>query len=75
MVIAAETGSGKTYAYLAPLVTRLLQLPQPLRCPAAAVLCPNSVLADQVAAAANAMTGDDGAPLLRAAALTADVVR
>ena len=75
MVIAAETGSGKTYAYLAPLLTRLLQLPQPLPCPAAAVLCPNSVLADQVEAAANALVGDDGAPLLRTVALTADMVR
>ena len=75
MVIAAETGSGKTYAYLAPLLTRLLQLPQPLPCPAAAVLCPNSVLADQVEAAANALVGDDGEPLVRTVALTADMVR
>jgi hypothetical protein len=75
VVIAAETGSGKTYAYLAPLLTRLLQLPQPLPCPAAAVLCPNTVLADQVEAAANALVGDDGAPLVRTVALTADMVR
>lgn len=66
VVLAAETGSGKTYAYLVPLISRLvkrkalaLQATDPLRVgpsgypaqhEAALVLCPNSALCDQVTA-------------------------
>ena len=74
-VIAAETGSGKTFAYLAPLFTRLLALPQPPPTPVAVVLCPNMLLADQVAAAANSLRDASGAPLMRTVALSPSVVR
>lgn len=72
VVIAAETGSGKTFAYLAPLASRLLdlQMAQPPRGPSVLVLCPNSQLAEQVAAAANSLLSADGSPLLPAAALS-----
>jgi superfamily II DNA/RNA helicase len=73
-VIAAETGSGKTFAYLAPLISRLLAATPaagPSRTPlAAVVLCPNAMLAAQVANAANSLCDAAGAPLLRAVALS-----
>ncbi len=74
-IIAAETGSGKTFAYLAPLFTRLLSLPQPPRGPGAVVLCPNAMLAEQVATAANSLCDAAGVPLLRTVALSPTVVR
>ncbi len=74
-VIAAETGSGKTFAYLAPLFSRLLALPQPPPTPVAVVLCPNALLADQVAAAANSLRNAAGEPLMRTVALSPSVVR
>ena len=74
-VIAAETGSGKTFAYLAPLFSRLLALPQPSPTPVAVVLCPNALLADQVAAAANSLRDAAGEPLMRTVALSPSVVR
>ena len=68
VVIAAETGSGKTFAYLAPLISRLMASQG-----SAAVLCPNGMLALQVAEAANSLTDSAGVPLLRAVALTPDL--
>lgn len=94
VVLAAETGSGKTLTYLAPLATLLLRGRQPgapkpaagadsgdagsgdgaegaaavaadRRRPLALVLVPNTALAAQVIAAADALRGADGGPLLR----------
>lgn len=52
VVLAAETGSGKTMAYLAPLFVHLLaQQPggqDDMPPPAALVLCPNAALCQQV---------------------------
>jgi len=67
-VLTAETGSGKTYAYLAPLAERLQRAGGPSGA-FAAVLVPNAMLARQVAAAANALRGGGGERLLPAAAL------
>lgn len=79
-VVAAETGSGKTHGYLVPLVEKLLhahtdpgigathqeksQLSQ-----LSLVLCPNVMLCEQVVRMANCLCGDNGEPLLRAAAV------
>jgi len=49
-VIAAETGSGKTMAYLAPLMSRL-SAPEGMGArgtPSLVILCPNATLCDQV---------------------------
>ncbi|GBF91565.1 DEAD-box ATP-dependent RNA helicase [Raphidocelis subcapitata] len=103
IVLAAETGSGKTVAYLAPLASLLLARraaadaeaaaaaaaaaadPEGApdarsaaiaaaiaesRRPVALVLVPNAALASQVLAAAESLRGADGAPLLRAAAVS-----
>lgn len=86
MVIAAETGSGKTHSYLIPLIDKL--------CGArdgsentnseralttldglSLVLCPNVLLCEQVARMANGLSGDNGEPLLRAAAICGRQVR
>ncbi|TXG56364.1 hypothetical protein EZV62_017677 [Acer yangbiense] len=80
VVVAAETGSGKTHSYLIPLIDKL--------CGArdgsentnseralttldglSLVLCPNVLLCEQVARMANGLFGDNGEPLLRAAAI------
>ena len=59
-VIAAETGSGKTVAYLAPLLDRLIARPwreedAPFGPPCAIVLCPNKQLCEQVASVAETL--------------------
>lgn len=80
MVLAAETGSGKTYGYLTPLMDRLRtarddfantvsdqDLAQSQRL--CLVLCPNVLLCEQVVRMANCLCGDDGEPLLKVAAV------
>jgi len=59
-VVAAETGSGKTYAYLAPLASAVLRRrgtpdAPPGGGPSAVVLCPNAALCEQVVASARAL--------------------
>ncbi|XVF44081.1 hypothetical protein PTKIN_Ptkin02bG0091700 [Pterospermum kingtungense] len=79
VVIAAETGSGKTHGYLVPLIDKL--------CSAqhdgdnnsekasvssrmfSVVLCPNVLLCEQVVRMANGLCGNNGEPLLRVAAV------
>lgn len=60
IVLAAETGSGKTIAYLAPLLVHLLDVAHTNAAehasrPAALVLCPNAALCQQVQAVAQSM--------------------
>ncbi|KAL5761981.1 hypothetical protein ACOSP7_018245 [Xanthoceras sorbifolium] len=80
VVIAAETGSGKTHSYLVPLIDKLCGAPDSSdntnseralisRDGLSLVLCPNVLLCEQVARMANGLSGDDGEPLLRAAAI------
>ncbi|PKI47240.1 hypothetical protein CRG98_032377, partial [Punica granatum] len=80
VVVAAETGSGKTHSYLVPLIDRLCATScDPARTdgePSASsskrvslVLCPNIMLCEQVVRMANDLCGDDGEPLLRVAAV------
>ncbi|KAG7974878.1 hypothetical protein I3843_06G069900 [Carya illinoinensis] len=78
VVLAAETGSGKTYGYLTPLMDRLRtacddfantvsdhDFAQSRRL--CLVLCPNVLLCEQVVRMANCLCGDDGEPLLKVA--------
>ncbi|CAK9182497.1 unnamed protein product [Ilex paraguariensis] len=80
VVIAAETGSGKTHGYLVPLFDKLCRTPdtsvgisaeqtshQPHQL--SLVLCPNVMLCEQVSRMANCLYGDNGEPLLRIAAV------
>ncbi|XP_021747199.1 DEAD-box ATP-dependent RNA helicase 22-like [Chenopodium quinoa] len=79
-VVAAETGSGKTHGYLVPLAEKLLnagsdpELGAPVLgknhlSQLSLVLCPNVMLCEQVVRMANSLCGDNGEPLLRAAAV------
>ena len=74
-VLTAETGGGKTYAYLAPLASALAARGDGgggVRPPSYCVLVPNAMLAAQVVAAANALKDVvSGERLLPAAALGA----
>lgn len=78
VVVAAETGSGKTHAYLAPICDKLLRVQQAspvaenastpqARRPGgfALVLCPNSALCLQVAKMASGLCIEPGRPLLQ----------
>lgn len=80
VVMAAETGSGKTQAYLAPLFQKLQktksrnrgtenkplgQVDPPELQRFALVLCPNAMLCEQVAEMANALCCSSGVPLLK----------
>ncbi|EIE24767.1 P-loop containing nucleoside triphosphate hydrolase protein, partial [Coccomyxa subellipsoidea C-169] len=77
LVLAAETGSGKTMAYLAPLISSILSGKaqeadvQSTSSEGAAdgilVLCPNAALCSQVVAFADSLKGPSGAPLVRSA--------
>lgn len=76
MVVAAETGSGKTHAYLAPLINKLCDSgdsasDQILTPPHALslVLCPNVLLCEQVVRMAHGLCDDNGEPLLRVVAV------
>uniref|UniRef100_A0A5B7BXT6 RNA helicase n=1 Tax=Davidia involucrata TaxID=16924 RepID=A0A5B7BXT6_DAVIN len=80
VVVAAETGSGKTHGYLVPLIEKLygtsdnsadtvaekgLSQPHWL----SLVLCPNIMLCEQVVRMANCLCDDNSEPLLRVAAV------
>ncbi|KAL5552955.1 hypothetical protein UlMin_040356 [Ulmus minor] len=80
VIIAAETGSGKTHSYLIPLIDRLcnehessenrsydkeVYVPHKL----SLVLCPNVTLCEQVVRMANGLCGEDGQPLLAVSAV------
>lgn len=80
VVVAAETGSGKTHGYLVPLIDKLFNTydksvdtpaDQGLTQPhwVSLVLCPNVMLCEQVVRMANCICDDIGEPLLRAAAV------
>lgn len=81
MIVAAETGSGKTHSFLVPLIDKLCnerddsgnaadsdQGVSPVR-KISLVLCPNVTLCDQVVRMANGLCGENGEPLLRATSL------
>lgn len=73
VVVAAETGSGKTHAYLAPLVQKLYAGRghfEDLGFGLGLILCPNALLCHQVVDMANALRGEDGAPLVRVGVIT-----
>ncbi|XP_057948727.1 DEAD-box ATP-dependent RNA helicase 22 isoform X2 [Malania oleifera] len=80
VVVAAETGSGKTHGYLVPLINKLCNGPGDSANADAhegfnqfpsfsLVLCPNIALCEQVVRMANCLRGDNDEPLLRTAAL------
>lgn len=80
VVVAAETGSGKTHGYLVPLIDKLFNTydksvdtpaDQGLTQPhwVSLVLCPNVMLCEQVVRMANCICDDIGEPFLRAAAV------
>lgn len=81
VVVAAETGSGKTHGYLVPLIDKLCDTLDnsgkdgPLEGQLtqihshSLVLCPNVMLCEQVVRMANCICNDSGEPLLRAAAV------
>nr|XP_029118567.1 DEAD-box ATP-dependent RNA helicase 22 isoform X2 [Elaeis guineensis] len=80
VIIAAETGSGKTHGYLVPLIDRLCSTSDPCEEASASnklteahkmvlVLCPNVMLCEQVVHMAKSLLNDSGEPLLRVAAV------
>jgi len=77
VVIAAETGSGKTLSYLIPIWSNLLERgvggrddDDGSRETGALILCPNATLCEQVARVANSLVDEGtGEPLLRTYAL------
>ncbi|GJT30271.1 DEAD-box ATP-dependent RNA helicase 22 [Tanacetum coccineum] len=74
VVVAAETGSGKTHAYLVPLFHNLLttttnDVNEERSHRISLVLCPNVMLCEQVVRMANCICDDNGEPLLRVAAV------
>lgn len=80
MVVAAETGSGKTHGYLIPVIQRLCSIQSDqenaLDDPKlqknhhiSLVLCPNVMLCEQVVSMANSLCHDTGEPILKAAAI------
>lgn len=76
MVVAAETGSGKTHSYLAPLISKLcdasvspkINLSEKASSPPhrhGLVVCPNVLLCEQVVRMADGLYGENGEPLLQ----------
>ena len=80
VIMAAETGSGKTQAYLSPIFSKLLKkhrvgMPETeigtneayfaKAQEFALILCPNAMLCEQVAAMGNALRDNNGASLLK----------
>jgi len=80
VVIAAETGSGKTYSYLVPLIDKL-RGPQEHSLHAVSdqevnsiqkvllILCPNVQLCEQVVRMASSLCRDDGEAIVSVAAI------
>ncbi|KAL2611556.1 hypothetical protein R1flu_023248 [Riccia fluitans] len=72
VIVAAETGSGKTHAYLAPLFNLMLKKRREadeaietfVARRFALVLCPNTTLCQQVVDMANMLRNDEGLPML-----------
>ncbi|XP_040383220.1 DEAD-box ATP-dependent RNA helicase 22 isoform X3 [Oryza brachyantha] len=80
VIVAAETGSGKTHGYLVPLIEKLCsksfsaeddssQDITPKSPNMALVLCPNVMLCEQVVRMANSLVDESGEPLKCAAAV------
>ena len=80
MIIAAETGSGKTHSYLVPLMDRLCSMcdtsehidadeESTSNTKVLLILCPNIMLCEQVVRMASSLRGENGDPLVRAAAV------
>ncbi|KAK7362017.1 hypothetical protein VNO77_04114 [Canavalia gladiata] len=73
VIIAAETGSGKTYSYLVPLIDKLREevSEQEVSPPRKIllVLCPNVQLCEQVVRMANSLCRDDGQTIVSVAAV------
>uniref|UniRef100_A0A0D9XDC0 RNA helicase n=1 Tax=Leersia perrieri TaxID=77586 RepID=A0A0D9XDC0_9ORYZ len=80
VIVAAETGSGKTHGYLVPLIEKLCSNSFSVEdgssqditpgCPnIALVLCPNVMLCEQVVRMANSLVDESGEPLKCAAAV------
>ncbi|XP_028754378.1 DEAD-box ATP-dependent RNA helicase 22 [Neltuma alba] len=79
VVIAAETGSGKTHSYLVPLIDRLrgsknnsastVHNHKESLSEFLLVLCPNVQLCEQVVQMASGICGDNGAPIVSVAAI------
>lgn len=79
VIIAAETGSGKTHGYLVPLIHKLGAIlaptedetshDTPQKHETILVLCPNVMLCDQVVGMANSLLDQSGEPLLKVAAV------
>ncbi|CAD5315873.1 unnamed protein product [Arabidopsis thaliana] len=80
VIVAAETGSGKTHGYLAPIIDQLTntaldsevtnreERPFPLK-NISLILCPNVMLCEQVVRMVNGLVDEDGNPLLRVEAV------
>ncbi|KAH7674435.1 RNA helicase protein [Dioscorea alata] len=80
VIVAAETGSGKTHGYLVPLIDRFYTKSPPCdeannaedvpeKQKMSLVLCPNVMLCEQVVQMANLLFSDSGEPPLRVAAV------
>ncbi|CAJ1940019.1 unnamed protein product [Sphenostylis stenocarpa] len=80
VIIAAETGSGKTYSYLVPLIDKLRDAQeqslhavshQEVTSPQKVllILCPNVQLCEQVVRMANSLCRDDGEAIVSVAAI------
>ncbi|KAL6187106.1 hypothetical protein ACLB2K_043221 [Fragaria x ananassa] len=82
VIVAAETGSGKTHSFLVPIIDKLCNGQEESGNAAedsdqgvssvrkiSLVLCPNVTLCDQVVRMANGLCGENGEPLLRATSL------
>ncbi|KAK8955906.1 DEAD-box ATP-dependent RNA helicase 22 [Platanthera guangdongensis] len=78
VIVAAETGSGKTHSYLIPLIHNLCgdsdletscaeEITKPDKI--SLVLCPNVMLCEQVVQMADCLVNDFGKPLLKVAAV------
>lgn len=84
VIIAAETGSGKTHGYLVPLIEKVSSNLDPhedlsegshRKHKTYLVLCPNVMLCEQVANMANGLIDDFGEPIVKVAAVCGQKVR